>query len=229
MGRLRWDGFLGGLNPGFHRANEDVGVAPLETGNALYATVRGEVFGEPHEEFLAEIGMSDFAAPELNHSLDSIAFLEEANGVVLFEVVIVVVGVGAELEFLDLHDVLLLAGVVLLLFLLVLIVAVVDGLGYGRHGGGGHQNQIEPQLLRSPDCGGRGHDLRRTVRKYGTDFPGANQLIHVLSAVRPSGREISARIHENYAATSEERTGWGWVPVRVGQTDETKIIQSKRN
>ena len=42
--------------------------------------------------------MSDLTASELDDGLNAIAFLQEANGVVLLEIVIVVVSVGAELR-----------------------------------------------------------------------------------------------------------------------------------
>jgi len=131
------------------------------------------------------------AAAELHDRLDPVAVLQEANRVVLLKVVIVVVGVGAELQFLHQHDVLLLLGVVLLLLLVVLIMAEVDGLGHGRHRRGRNQHQIETQFLGLAQ-GRRGwHDLARAVRKHRAHFAGADELIHIFSAVLPARGEIS--------------------------------------
>src|SRR5262245_56433843 len=123
------------LAASFYWADEYVCVAAFQSRLAFDSAVVGEVGREPHKELLAEVGVRNLPPAELDYCFDAIAFLQEADGVVLFEVVVVIVGVGTELQFLDLHDMLLLLGVVLLFFLLVLVVSVVDGFGDGRHGG----------------------------------------------------------------------------------------------
>ena len=100
-------------------ADEDVGVAALQPGQALDQAVGGQVVRKAHEQLLSQIHVGDLASAELNVGLDPVAFFQKADGMVLFELVIVIVGVGTELEFLHLDDVLLLLGVVLLLFLLI--------------------------------------------------------------------------------------------------------------
>ena len=89
--------FAGGFAGGLHRADQDVGVAAFQTRLPLHGAMGGKVAGEAHEQFLAEIGVGDFAPAELDHGLHSIAFREEADGVLHLEVVVVIVGVGTEL------------------------------------------------------------------------------------------------------------------------------------
>ena len=78
--------------------------------------------------------MRDFSPSELNHSLDAIPFLQESDGVFFLEVVVMIIRIGPELQFLHLDDVLLLFGLVLFLFLLVLPLAVIHRFGDGRFG-----------------------------------------------------------------------------------------------
>ena len=120
-----------------------MGVAAFEARGAFDGAVLGEIRGEADEQFAAEIGVGDFASAELHDGFHAVAFLEEADGVVLFEIVIVVIGVGAELELLHLDDVLFAFGFVLLLFVFVLPLAVVHRFGDGRLGGGGDQDEVE--------------------------------------------------------------------------------------
>ena len=128
--------------------SENVRVASFEAWLAFDRAICGQIGGETHEEFLAEIRMGDFPPAELDYGLDAIAFLQESDRMVLLEVVIVFIRVGAELEFFDLHDVLFLFGFVLFLFLLVLEMTEVYGLGHRRHRRRSHQNEIQAQLLR---------------------------------------------------------------------------------
>src|SRR5262245_163134 len=114
---------------------------------------------------------------------------------ILFEFIIVVIGVGPELQLLDLHYVLLFLGFVLLLFQLVLIVAVIDGLGDGWHRGGRNQDQIEAHLLRLPQRGGSGHDFGFAVRKNSPYLAHPDGLIYVFSASLLAGRKLSAWSH----------------------------------
>src|SRR6185369_14929695 len=97
-----------------------------------------------------------------------------------------VVGVGAELEFLHLYDVLLLLGLVLLLLLFVLPLAVVHRFGDWRFSGGGDQNEVQTQVLRLPDCCRSGHHLNRSVRKYGAHFAGSDGLVYILPNAGPA-------------------------------------------
>src|ERR1700677_364439 len=90
VGGLRFGGwsrmFLARLHGGFHRADEDVRVAAFETRRALYRPVGGEVRGEAHQQLLAQIRVRDLASAKLHYGLHAIALLQEADGVILFEI-----------------------------------------------------------------------------------------------------------------------------------------------
>src|SRR5579871_3539203 len=83
---------------GFGRANQNMGVAPFQTRNAFHASVGGQVFGEACQQFLAKIRMGDFPAAELHDCLDPVAILQKTDGMILLGIVIVVIGIGTELE-----------------------------------------------------------------------------------------------------------------------------------
>ena len=117
---------------GFDRAKQYMGIAAFHARQAIRGAIGKKVLGEPKQQFAAEIGVSDLTSAELYDGLDAVSLLQETDRVVLLEVVIVVVRIGAELEFLHLDNVLFLLGFVLFLLELVLIVAVVDCLGDGR-------------------------------------------------------------------------------------------------
>src|ERR1035438_7126951 len=121
-GLIAFLGFLRlvGLDQRFHRADQHVGVAALHARHAFHRAVSRKIGAEAHEELLAEVGVGNFTPAELYHRLDAIAFLEKADGVVFLEIVVVVVRVGTEFQFLDLHHVLLLPRIVLLLLQIVL-------------------------------------------------------------------------------------------------------------
>ena len=61
---------------------------------------------ETEQQLLPQVDVSDFAASELDHRFYAIAFLQKADGVVLFEFVVVIIGIGAELQLLYQNDVL---------------------------------------------------------------------------------------------------------------------------
>lgn len=195
------------LSGSLNRAYQDMRVAPFEPGNAFNSAKLGEVFGKPHQKFLAEIGMGDFPAAKLNDGFDAVTILEEPDGVILLEAVIVIVRVRAELQFLNLNHVLFLFSVVLLLFLLVLVVTVIDGLGDRGYGGRGDQNEVEAHLLRfAQGCRG-GHHFSGPVGKNGAHFTSANQLVHVFSTVRPARWKISAGKHANLCCDVRDADG----------------------
>ena len=92
------------------------------------------------QDALANVGMGDLTAPKEDRRLDLVALLEEAHRMVLLELVIVLVGVRPEFDFLDLDPVLLLLRFVLLLLLQVGVLSVVDDLGDGGLGGWRHEH-----------------------------------------------------------------------------------------
>ena len=144
--------------------------------------------------------MSDFPSAELHHGLHAITFPQEPNRVILLEVVIVIVRIRPELELFDVDDVLLSFGVVTLLFLLVLPLAIVHGLGYRRLRRRRDHDQIEAEVLCLAHCGRRRHNLHGAVWKYSANFTSSDRFVYVLSnlGARQAKRSVwihSARMH----------------------------------
>ena len=81
-------------------------VAAFETGLTLNGAISLQILGKADEQFFTQIGVRNFAPAELDHGFHTIAFGQKTNSVVLFEIVIVIIGIGTELQFLHLDDVL---------------------------------------------------------------------------------------------------------------------------
>jgi len=96
-----------------------------------------------HQHVHAEILVRQLAAAEAHGHLDLVALLDELDHRAHLDVVVVLVDAGAQLDLLDLDDLLLLARLVLLLLLLVLELAVVEDLADRGRGGGGNLDQVE--------------------------------------------------------------------------------------
>jgi len=122
-------------------------VASFEPGLAFHGAVLGQIRRKAHQKLLAQIGVGDFAPAKLNHGFDAISFLKEADGVILFEIVVMVVGIGTEFELLYLDDMLFLLGFVLFFLEFVGIVAKIDSFSYRRNGSRSNQNKVEAQFL----------------------------------------------------------------------------------
>lgn len=154
-----------------------------------------EIAGEPQQQLLAKVDVGDFPSTKLYNGLHAVALFEKADRVILFEVVVMIVGVRAELQFLHLDDVLLLLGFVLFLFVLILPLAIVHRFRHGWLGGGSNDNQVQPHLLRFAHSNLGWQDLDSAVRENGPYFAGTNCLVHVFADTGLAGRETSGWIH----------------------------------
>lgn len=174
-----------------------MGVAAFKARRAFDDAMGLQIGGEAEQEFLAEVDVGDFAAAELDHGFDAVPFPEEADGVVLFEVVVVVVRIGPELQLFDVDDVLFAFGVVRLFFLLVLPLAIVHGFGDGRLGGGRDDDQIQSEVFGLAHGGGGGHDLHGAIGEDGAYFSRSDCFIDVLSNLGARKTEGSVWIHSD--------------------------------
>src|SRR3954467_1866875 len=139
--------------------------------------------------------MCDFSPTELNDRLHAITLFQESDGLFFLEVVVVIIRIRAELQFLHLDDVLLLLSFVLLLFLLVLPLTIIHGFRHGRFRSRSDENQIEAHVLGSSNSCRCRHDLGRSVREYSSDFSYTDCLIYVFSDPGPAGLEASWWVH----------------------------------
>src|SRR5690349_21581734 len=134
---------------------------------------------------------------------------------VLFEIVVVIVGVRTELQLLNLDHVLFLLGVVLLFLLLVAPLPIIHGFGDGWLGCGRDQDQIEPQVLRLAYGGECRHDFHRSIGKNRANFLGTNGFVYVFSDFSPAGLETSWWIHAELADGADPRRGDGQKMIQI--------------
>ncbi len=102
------------------------------------------VFGDTFQQFAAQFLVRHFAAPETQGDLHLVAVFQKLEDVAHLDFVVVGVRVGTELDFLDLDDLLLLAGLGFLLLSLVLELAIVHDLANRRVGVWRNFHQIQP-------------------------------------------------------------------------------------
>lgn len=195
--RLRARRFFGsnGFDASLNRTDKDMSIASFEARHTFYAAVRGQIAGKAHEELFAEICVCNFPPTELDDRFHAIAFLEKADGVIFLEIVVVVVGVGAEFQLFDLDDVLFLLSVMLLFFLFVLVVAEIDGFGDWRDGRRGDEDKVKAEFLRFAQSRRRRHHFVGAIGEDGADLTCTNEFVHVLSAILPARRKVSAGKH----------------------------------
>src|SRR6202142_2852 len=112
-------------------------------GAELYDALAFYVFDQALQNLASQVGAGHFAATEKNRRLDLVAFVQEAQHVILLGLVIMVVHIDAELYFLDRDRLLVLLGLALLLFLLVQEFPIVHDAAYGRSRGGRNLNQVQ--------------------------------------------------------------------------------------
>ena len=104
------------------------------------------ILNEPVDDVVAELAMGHLAAAKAKAGLDFVAFVKEADSLVLLGLVVVLVDGNGELDLLDDDDFLALACSALALFLLVKITAVILNAADGRDGIGRDFDQIQAAL-----------------------------------------------------------------------------------
>ena len=102
--------------------------------------------------------MGHLAAAKAHGYLHPVAISEELQGVFQLHVEIPDVDTGRHADLLDLHHVLVLAGLLLTLALLEPVLSVVHQLAHGGIGLGGDLDQVQPLLVGDAQGLLRGHD-----------------------------------------------------------------------
>src|SRR5688572_25916813 len=127
---------------------------------------------------MANLRVRHLAAAEENRCLHLVAIFDEALDVVLLELVIVLVHLRTELDFLDLDHLLVALRFPGPLLLLVLILAVVHDSTDGRHGGRRDFDQVEAFLAGKDKSLGRRHDAQLLPRVVDyADFTNPDALV----------------------------------------------------
>lgn len=180
-----------------YRADQHVRIASLELRLPLYLTVLFQVAGETEQQLAAQIGVRNFASAELDDSLHTISFFQEADRMILFEIVVVIVGIGPEFQLFYLDDVLLFLSFVLFLLVLILPLAIIHGFGNRRNCGGRDDNQIQAEFFGALDSFHGGQYSDCTVREDCANFREPNRFVDVFSNSNAwtAGRIIPGRKH----------------------------------
>src|SRR5260370_5404250 len=105
--------------------------------------LRFHVLDQPLQNLPAQPSAGHFAAAEKYRGLYLVASIEEAQHVILFGLVIVVVHINAELDLFYGDRLLVLLGLALFFFLLVQVFPVVHDAAHGRLRGGRNLNQVQ--------------------------------------------------------------------------------------
>ena len=145
----------------FHfRRKHHVHLLAVEPGHRLHFGELFEVGGEAEQQDFALLLEDDRTAAEEDVSLDLGPLLEEVLRVFELEIVVVVVGLGAEADLL--HDDFRLVGLQFLGLLLLLVkeFLVIGDAAYGRLGLGRDLDQVEFHLVRQAQCVADRHHLR---------------------------------------------------------------------
>src|SRR5262249_49072400 len=146
----------------------------------------GQLADQPLEDPASDLGVRHLASAEEDRRLDLVAVLEEALDVLLLELVIVLVHLRAELDLLDLDDLLVLLRRPRALLLLVLIAPEVHDAAHRRIGGRGDLDEVESLLSRDGQRLRRRHDPElRAVLVDDADFPDPDAFVHPRAIVPP--------------------------------------------
>ena len=148
-GLLRLRGRGGGLGLGrvlFRGGEDGVEDGAFHAGHELDHAGVADVLDEAIDDVVAKLAVGHLATAEAEAGLDLITVMEEADGLVLLGLVVVLVNGDGELDFFDDDDLLLLAGGALALILLVEVAAVVLDAADGRDGVGRNLDQIQAPL-----------------------------------------------------------------------------------
>ena len=130
----------------------------FHAGHEFHDAERADVHDEAVDDLVAEVAVGHLAAAEAQAGLYLVAFAKEADGLVLFRLVVMLVDGDRELDFLDDDDLLLLTGSAVALVLLVEVLAVVLNAAHRRDGIWGNLYEVKGALTCNFESIERGHD-----------------------------------------------------------------------
>jgi len=171
-------GFLGG-RLGFPRGGEDgVKGCALHAGHELDQAGVTDIDDEAIDDLIAKIAVGHLTSFEAQGGLDLVALVEEAEGLVLFGLVVVLVDGNGELDLFDDDDFLLLACCSLALIFFVEVFAVVLDFADWRDGVGGDLYEVEGTLPGHLEGLEGSHDSELfAILVDDADFAGTNTFV----------------------------------------------------
>ena len=144
-------GFLDGRNDG-------VEGGAFHAGHEFHYAGFVEIHNQAIDDFVAEVAVSHLATLEAETGFDLVAFGEEADSLILFRDVVMLVHVDGELDFLDDDDFLLLASGAIAFVFLVEELAVILDFAHRGYGVWRYFNEIEGTFSRHLEGVERSHD-----------------------------------------------------------------------
>jgi hypothetical protein len=150
----------------------------FHAGHELNRASVSDIEDEAVDDFVAEVPVGHLAALETKRGLNLVAVAEEADGLVLLRLVVVLVYGDGELDLFDGDDLLLLAGGAVALVFLVKELAVVLDFADGWNSVGGDLYEIEGALT----CHLKGFERRHNAKLLAvlvddTDFACADAFV----------------------------------------------------
>jgi len=140
--------------------------------------VFADVLNQAVDDLVTQIAVGHLAALEAQRSLDLVAFLEKADGLVLARDVVVIVDGHGEFNLLDDDDLLALARGAIAFFFLVEEFAVILNAANGGNSGGRNLHEIETSLAGDFEGFKRGEDTKLlTLFVDHANFPGADTIV----------------------------------------------------
>src|SRR6185436_10957640 len=146
----------------------------------------GQLADQPLQDAPPNLRMRHLAPAEEDRRFHLVPVLEEALDVLLLELVVVLVHLRPELDFLDLDDLLVLLRRPRALLFLVLIAPEVHDAADRRDRRRGDLHEVEPLLPRDGQRLRRRHDPElRSVLVDDADFPDSDAFVHPRAIVAP--------------------------------------------
>ena len=134
--------------------------AAFQLGVLLHGCGFGAGIGEVHQQLFTNIGVRHLTAAEADADLDAVAVAQKLEGGLDLGVQVVGVDTGAHADLFDLHDPLILLGILFPLLLIVAEFGIVHDLADRGCGIGGDLHQIQALLICHGICLGSGNDTQ---------------------------------------------------------------------
>src|SRR5690606_22225920 len=152
---------------------------------------------QPHQDAAADLRVRDLAPAEEDDRLHLVSIGQEALDVALLELVIVLVDLRAELDFLHLDGLLVLPRLALALLFRVLVLPVIGDPAHGRRGGGRHLDEVEALLPCERDGLRRRHDAELRARLIDHPYFTNTDALVDPDPVVPSGTTHARVVRDN--------------------------------
>src|SRR6056297_290614 len=185
-------------------------LAAFHLGHVLDPAHALDIAGNTLEKFSPEILMRHLAASKTQRHLDLVARLEELEHVAHLDVIVVRVGVGAELDFLDLDGLLLLACLGLAFLLFVLVLSEIHDLADRRLRIRRYFHEVEPDLLGHLERpGGRNNADILAIGTDEADFVCADAAVDAGSGIARGWRVVRSAGY-GFGPCVVAYGGWIW-------------------